>query len=114
MSPQDKYDGRQLGGSYVTVPPVMRGAPHWAATLDLGGSAAQRNEIGGERLSQLKCQWSFGQARTRHAKDKALLYWTRWWDWHFGKYTVQVTSMLRPYGLPSLFSRMYLLLPDPG
>ena len=46
----------KLGGSYVTVPPVMQRAHHWAATLDLGGSAGQRNEIGGDRLSQLNCQ----------------------------------------------------------
>lgn len=34
-----RLDGGQLGSIYVTVPPVMEGAPHWAATLDLGGRA---------------------------------------------------------------------------
>lgn len=88
--------GGQLGSIYVTVPPVMEGAPHWAATLDLGGrssttptSTPARHEITGSAGqcwagSQLKlsCQIAFGQARTRHASDQSIAALDMVvWDW---------------------------------
>lgn len=78
-----KVAGGQLGSIYVTVPPVMEG-------LLIGQrcwiSAAVQHTSEEMRLRASQLSIAFGRARTRHANNKVLVYWTRWWHWNREQY----------------------------